>query len=716
MSSNDAVQPIVTADNSEDERDANRETVSTGRSDRTKKSNKTSKGKSKGAYKKSVAITHCGLCADVDEDNMVQCDDCDTWFHFRCVDVSGGIAERDWICNKCEQAKDPVDPAVHEPSNNHLVRKEQDSAERELHLLSQPANVMSDASMLSPLAAEMQRLKLPNPSGARTRSNLDESKLPYEKTSKSASVAVSRTSGCMDVAGALGTKPPTLVGSQGSKLSRQRNLELELRKLEEAKMLKLKQIQKEVEIERDFLNSKYELLMDSASQVDDEQSEVSKFTTKIKLWIDEVNQNQKEPLDSSRHDHADRMRGVESGRLVQQQGAIPSERGADEIPPSRHRFPVGRAYGGQSVPSDPRRQDQREIRDSRLTAENLRDLEDVERQRNQHEEFEVRRTNSVYVNQPPRFFPRQRSTPNEHTHLQMQRQSAIDYENEAFGTLNRSQLAARQAVPKDLPDFSGNIEDWPLFYSMFNSSSQMCGFTNEENMLRLRKCLKGRALEAVRCRLLHPSNVVGVISTLKMLYGKPEAIIHAIIRKIRAMPPPNLERLETVVNFALSVENLCATIEACNLNEYIYNASLRYELIDKLPSSLKLDWSKFSRDTPTPKLSDFGHWLYSVAEDASNVMMLEVPVKTRVRKDDRFLNIHSDSPHSPDAGGINQHESDEENNPSVCIVYKGSCISVAKCGRFTEFTSDSKWAAVRELRLCRKCLRSHYGSCRQQKV
>lgn len=101
--------------------------------------------------------------------------------------------------------------------------------------------------------------------------------------------------------------------------------------------------------------------MDSASQVDDEQSEVSKFTTKIKLWIDEVNQNQKEPLDSSRHDHADRMRGVESGRLVQQQGAIPSERGVDEIPPSRHRFPVGRAYGGQSVPSDPRRQDQRNM-------------------------------------------------------------------------------------------------------------------------------------------------------------------------------------------------------------------------------------------------------------------------------------------------------------------------------------------------------------------
>lgn len=67
-------------------------------------------------------------------------------------------------------------------------------------------------------------------------------------------------------------------------------------------------------------------------------------------------------------------------------------------------------------------------------------------------------------------------------------------------------------------------------------------------MLRLRKCLKGKALKAVRCRLLHPSNVNGVISTLKMLYGRPEAIIQASIRKIRTLPSPQVEKLETVVN------------------------------------------------------------------------------------------------------------------------------------------------------------------------
>lgn len=124
-------------------------------------------------------------------------------------------------------------------------------------------------------------------------------------------------------------------------------------------------------------------------------------------------------------------------------------------------------------------------------------------------------------------------------------------------------------------------------------------------MLRLRKCLKGKALEAVRCQLLHPSNVSSVISTLKMLYGRPEAIVQAAIRKIRSLPSPQVEKLDAVVNFALTVENLVATIEACGIEDFVYNASLKMELVDRLPPALKLDWAKHSRHNPAPNLLDF---------------------------------------------------------------------------------------------------------------
>ncbi|XP_062702895.1 uncharacterized protein LOC134285671 [Aedes albopictus] len=327
-------------------------------------------------------------------------------------------------------------------------------------------------------------------------------------------------------------------------------------------------------------------------------------------------------------------------------------------------------------------------------------------------------TRAETVMQPNRFIPGQRSTPmgGEHQRPTVQPVQLVD--DKTICILNRSQLAARQAVPKDLPEFGGNPEDWPLFFSVFNSSTQMCGFSNEENMLRLRKCLTGRALEAVRCRLLHPSNVAGVMSTLKMLYGRPEAIVQAIVKKVRALPSPNIDRLETVVNFALTVENLVATIQACGVNDFVYNASLRYELVEKLPSSLKLDWAKYSRNTPIPNLLDFSTWLYSTAEDASAVMAsVSSDSKPRSNKKDGFLNVHaegdSDSNHVA-SSKAKQYTSDEMDKE--CPICKGGCPNVAKCKQFAEFSCDSKWAAVRECKLCRKCLRRHNGSCRQQKA
>ncbi|XP_065089851.1 uncharacterized protein LOC135711035 [Ochlerotatus camptorhynchus] len=253
-------------------------------------------------------------------------------------------------------------------------------------------------------------------------------------------------------------------------------------------------------------------------------------------------------------------------------------------------------------------------------------------------------TNHPSLIEPRSFVPGQGSTPMRQSHQVPTFPSMPHIDDETVCILNRSQLAARQAVSKDLPEFSGNPEDWPLFFSVFTNSTQMCGYSNEENMLRLRKCLKGRALEAVKCRLLHPSNVGGVLSTLKMLYGRPEAIVQAIVKKVRALPSPNIDRLETVVNFALTVENLVATIQACEVHDFVYNASLRYELVERLPSTLKLDWAKHSRNKPNPNLLDFSSWLYSTAEDASAVMAsVSGDSRPRSSKKDGFLNVHSET-------------------------------------------------------------------------
>lgn len=533
--------------------------------------------------------SHCELCAERDTSRMVQCDSCERWFHFCCVEVTDGIADVSWNCPLCppkEQRNTPI-----ESIKCNTPTKDSDSMKSR--------------------------------------------------------------------------------GKKSSKRSEQRKIELRLQKLEEQKQL-----------EQRFLEEKYKILeeLDSDTATDISEIELEKMS-KISEWIRST----------------DRVGAVEDSGVV-----------------------------AEDLLEEPR------VIPDRVTQSIAHDDPEVNQQQSVFE---------AYRQTLPSFVPEQRSTPQPsrptfgHAREHSATMSRVPHPSRPLLTsalrptqepglspaedticLNRSQLAARQAVSKDLPEFDGNPEDWPLFFSMYSSSTQMCGFSNEENMLRLRKCLRGRALEAVRCRLLHPSNVSGVLATLKMLYGRPEAIVQAAIRKIRSLPPPDIDRLESLVNFALTVENLVSTIEACGVQDFVYNASLKYELIDRLPSTLKLDWAKYSRGNQAPNLLDFSSWLYSLAEDAAAVMQTTTNAsRVKGNKKDAVLNVHSET--DDDRNELPALTQESRSNRDVikeCFVCKGPCPYFAKCKRFIELSYESKWAAIREAKMCRKCLRKHNGSCRQQ--
>ncbi|XP_062703688.1 uncharacterized protein LOC134286131 [Aedes albopictus] len=45
---------------------------------------------------------NCSACDNPDADrNYVQCDTCDSWWHFSCVNVTESISDRSWICHNC---------------------------------------------------------------------------------------------------------------------------------------------------------------------------------------------------------------------------------------------------------------------------------------------------------------------------------------------------------------------------------------------------------------------------------------------------------------------------------------------------------------------------------------------------------------------------------------------------------------------------------------
>lgn len=114
-----------------------------------------------------------------------------------------------------------------------------------------------------------------------------------------------------------------------------------------------------------------------------------------------------------------------------------------------------------------------------------------------------------------------------------------------YEALTAAQLTARKAMKTDLPKFEGEPETWPAFISFYEETTAACGFTKQENLVRLMNSLTGKARIQVQGLLTVPNNVPYLIERLRALFGRPDQIIMSQLEKVRKLPAPSLERMNT---------------------------------------------------------------------------------------------------------------------------------------------------------------------------
>lgn len=182
------------------------------------------------------------------------------------------------------------------------------------------------------------------------------------------------------------------------------------------------------------------------------------------------------------------------------------------------------------------------------------------------------------------------------------------------------QIAARKAMNTSLPKFGGEAETWPLFISSFKNTTEACGFSNNENLKRLIDSLEGRALEAVRGRLVFPESVPEIIQDLKNLFGRPGRLLKTLLEQIRKAPRPDEHQLETFIGFAMKVQQLRDHLVASDLIDHLSNPLLVEELVERLPPSYRREWVRFRRGREAdPIVSVFADFLKSVSDEVAEV-------------------------------------------------------------------------------------------------
>lgn len=279
--------------------------------------------------------------------------------------------------------------------------------------------------------------------------------------------------------------------------------------------------------------------------------------------------------------------------------------------------------------------------------------------------------------------------------------------------LRQDQVYSRQVIPRELPVFSGKPEEWPLFISSYENSTNLCGFSNEENLLRLQRALRGKALEYVSSKLTIPALVPEVVSTLRMLFGRPENIIHNLLTKLRAGPSVNANKLDTLVHFSLDVKNIVATMEAANLNAHLCNPMLIQEFIERLPAQMRLQWAVHARNINVVNLTEFSNWLFTLAEAASSVISILNPSLSTQDNEKRKtprVNVHEERNNE-------NKDKPKRSTETKCFGCDETGHFIASCEKFRKLDYNGKWNLVHERKLCRSCLKLHdLRFCRERRV
>lgn len=218
--------------------------------------------------------------------------------------------------------------------------------------------------------------------------------------------------------------------------------------------------------------------------------------------------------------------------------------------------------------------------------------------------------------------------------------------------------------------------------------TSVAGYSHVENLVRLQACLKGRAKELVKSKLMLPTMVPEIIQTLRMYFGRPEHILERVIEKARKLPSTK-EKLESMIDFALSVKNIYSTMEACKMESHMNNPMLVKEFVDKLTSQYKLNWAMYPKDERVPIVKTFSDWIFQIADAASTVVSAVPTIKN---------------------ANVNAHSEEKSGFKVKCYVCE-SDHRVSVCSDFKSVTLPRKWDVVKKSNLCRHCLNKHKGKC-----
>lgn len=125
-------------------------------------------------------------------------------------------------------------------------------------------------------------------------------------------------------------------------------------------------------------------------------------------------------------------------------------------------------------------------------------------------------------------------------------------------TLNRAYM-------QQLPMFSGNPKEWPMFESIYNRTTIDGDFNERKNIERLGRALRGEARNTVVDLWMFSEDTENIMDELRRSYGRPERVIVGLMEDIMSIKSPRDQAEHKLRDFAVKVKNFVASAKAMHM-------------------------------------------------------------------------------------------------------------------------------------------------------
>ncbi|XP_073946597.1 uncharacterized protein [Choristoneura fumiferana] len=252
----------------------------------------------------------------------------------------------------------------------------------------------------------------------------------------------------------------------------------------------------------------------------------------------------------------------------------------------------------------------------------------------------------------------------------------------------------------DLPPFSGLSNEWLQFQAAYTESA--ASFTANENVARIRKALKGVALEAVSALLISQPRPDDVVSALQRRFGRPDALLIGEIEKMKALPRLTDNPRDLCI-FASRVANTVATIEMLKRPQYLHTPEVLRTIVDKLTPILRSKWYDYATiNEDVPEIKKIAEFLNREADKCAPYAPPELSTE---KQENKIIKKKVERAYTATTETATKSRKEAK---SPCPQCKQEGHHTTTCPNFIKADTNERWEIAKKHTICYRCLISKH--------